>query len=65
MTTPRTMFEKIWSRHVVRQGPGDSGLLYIDRHLLHEGASSAFDERLAGSGRRMRRTGASVATADH
>jgi 3-isopropylmalate/(R)-2-methylmalate dehydratase large subunit len=64
MTTPRTMFEKIWSRHVVRQGPGDWSLLYIDRHLLHEGASAAF-ERLARSRRRMRRPGASVATADH
>ena len=48
MTTPMTMLEKIWSRHVVRQGPGDWGLLYIDRHLLHEGASAAF-ERLARS----------------
>jgi 3-isopropylmalate/(R)-2-methylmalate dehydratase large subunit len=64
MTTPRTMLEKIWSRHVVRQGPGDWALLYIDRHLLHEGASAAF-ARLARSGRRMRRPGASVATADH
>src|SRR5262249_13802120 len=35
-----------------------------DRHLLHEGASAAF-ERLARSGRRVRRPGASVATADH
>src|SRR5258706_1901890 len=64
MTTPRTMLEKIWSRHVVRQGPGDWSLLYIDRHLLHEGASAAF-ERLARSGRHVRRPGASVATADH
>jgi 3-isopropylmalate/(R)-2-methylmalate dehydratase large subunit len=64
MTTPRTMFEKIWARHVVHQGPGDWSLLYIDRHLLHEGASAAF-ERLARSGRRLRRPGASVATADH
>ena len=64
MTTPLTMFEKIWNRHVVREGPGDWSLLYIDRHLLHEGASAAF-ERLARSGRRVRRPGASVATADH
>jgi len=64
MTTPRSMLEKIWDRHVVRQGPGDWSLLYIDRHLLHEGASAAFD-RLAKSGRAVRRPGASVATADH
>jgi 3-isopropylmalate/(R)-2-methylmalate dehydratase large subunit len=64
MNTPRTMVEKIWARHVVHQGPGDWSLLYIDRHLLHEGASAAF-ERLARSGRRVRQPGASVATADH
>ena len=58
------MLEKIWDRHVVRHGPGDWSLLYIDRHLLHEGASAAF-ERLAKSGRTVRRPGASVATADH
>ena len=46
MPTWLTMFEKIWSRHVVAEGPGGQTLLYIDRHLLHEGASAAF-ERLA------------------
>src|SRR5260370_8909776 len=34
MATPRTMFEKIWSRHVVAEGPGGHVLLYVDRHLL-------------------------------
>jgi 3-isopropylmalate/(R)-2-methylmalate dehydratase large subunit len=58
------MFEKIWSRHVVAAGPGGWSLLYIDRHLLHEGAAAAF-ERLERAGRRVRRPGASVATADH
>src|SRR5256884_3736 len=33
--SPQTMFEKIWSRHVVAEGPGGHVLLYIDRHLLH------------------------------
>jgi 3-isopropylmalate/(R)-2-methylmalate dehydratase large subunit len=61
---PRTMFEKIWQRHVVTTGSGDWCLLYIDRHLLHEGAGAAF-ERLERAGRRLRRPGASVATADH
>jgi len=46
LSTPRTMFEKIWSRHVVAEGPGGHVLLYVDRHLLHEGSTSAF-ERLA------------------
>jgi 3-isopropylmalate/(R)-2-methylmalate dehydratase large subunit len=60
----RTMFEKIWSRHVVAEGPGGQTLLYIDRHLLHEGSTHAF-ARLERSGRRPRRPEAMFATADH
>jgi 3-isopropylmalate/(R)-2-methylmalate dehydratase large subunit len=61
---PQTMFEKIWSRHVVAEGPGGHVLLYIDRHLLHEGSTSAFG-RLAAQGRRVRRPELSFATTDH
>src|SRR6185295_1370577 len=61
---PDTMFEKIWNRHVVTEGPGGQTLLYIDRHLLHEGSTSAF-ARLARSGQRVRRPDRCVATADH
>jgi len=64
MPTGRTMFEKIWSRHVVAEGPGGQTLLYIDRHLLHEGSTHAF-ARLGKSGRRVRRPDTMVATADH
>ena len=60
----RTMFEKIWARHVVAEGPGGQTLLYVDRHLLHEGSTAAF-VRLARSGRRVRRPDLSFATADH
>ena len=60
----RTMFEKIWSRHVVAEGPGGQSLLYVDRHLLHEGATHAF-ARLEKQGRGVRRPEACVATADH
>ena len=58
------MFEKIWSRHGVAEGPGGHVLLYIDRHLLHEGSTSAFG-RLAKSGRAVRRPDLTFATADH
>jgi 3-isopropylmalate/(R)-2-methylmalate dehydratase large subunit len=60
----RTMFEKIWARHVVAEGPGGQTLLYIDRHLLHEGSTPAF-VRLARAGRGVRRPDLSFATADH
>ena len=48
MPAPRTLFEKVWSRHVVTEGPGGQALLYVDRHLLHEGATHAL-ERLAAA----------------
>ena len=64
MTTGSTMFEKIWSRHVVTEGPGGQSLLYIDRHLLHEGSTPAF-ARLRASGRAVRTPRAMVATTDH
>jgi 3-isopropylmalate/(R)-2-methylmalate dehydratase large subunit len=48
----------------VTEGPGGQHLLYVDRHLLHEGSIHAF-ARLAASGRTVRRPHAMVATADH
>src|SRR5438128_2522828 len=62
--TPATLFEKIWSSHVVTEGPGGHAFLYIDRHLLHEGSTHAF-HRMARNGSRMRRPDLSFATADH
>jgi 3-isopropylmalate/(R)-2-methylmalate dehydratase large subunit len=64
MSVPRTMFDKIWLRHVVTEGPGGHTLLYVDRHLLHEGSTHAFD-RLERAGRRVRRPDLTFATADH
>jgi 3-isopropylmalate/(R)-2-methylmalate dehydratase large subunit len=58
------MFDKIWDAHVVSEGPGGQTLLFIDRHLLHEGSTHAFD-RLQASGRAVRRPDLAVATADH
>jgi 3-isopropylmalate/(R)-2-methylmalate dehydratase large subunit len=62
--TRGTLFEKIWSNHVVTEGPGGHVLLYIDRHLLYEGSTHAW-ERMARVGSRMRRPDLSFATADH
>ncbi|MCI0548746.1 MAG: aconitase family protein [Candidatus Rokubacteria bacterium] len=59
-----TMFEKIWRRHVVAEGLGGHTLLYIDRHLLQEGATHAL-ARLQASGRAVRRPDRTLATADH
>lgn len=35
----RTMFDKIWDAHIVRDEPGEIPMLYIDRHLTHEATS--------------------------
>ena len=38
---PRTLYEKIWDAHVVHEEPGQPSLIYIDRHLIHEGTTPA------------------------
>src|SRR5678809_1074475 len=62
---PRTLFEKIWDAHVVRQAEDQPTLLYIDLHLVHEVTSPQAFEGLRAAGRRVRRPDLTVATADH
>lgn len=61
----KTLFEKIWDRHVVRTLPDGSVLLYIDRHLVHEVTSPQAFEGLRLSGRKVRRPELTFATMDH
>ena len=61
----RTMFQKIWDDHVVYEEPGQSTLLYIDLHLLHEVTSPQAFDGLRSAGRKVRRPDLTVATADH
>ena len=51
----RSLFDKIWDRHVVRDEPGEPTLLYIDLHLVHEVTSPQAFEGLRLAGRRVRR----------
>ncbi len=60
----QTLYEKIWNGHTVATGPGGRTLLYIDRHLLHDGSFHAF-EALKRAGRKVRRPEAAFATPDH
>jgi 3-isopropylmalate/(R)-2-methylmalate dehydratase large subunit len=64
MNPLRTMFEKIWDRHVVVTRGGNEALLYIDRNIVHEGSFHAFGA-LAKEGRKVRKPGQTFATADH
>jgi 3-isopropylmalate/(R)-2-methylmalate dehydratase large subunit len=61
----QTLFEKIWHRHVVKELPDGSVLLYIDRHLVHEVTSPQAFEGLRMSGRKVRRPELTYATMDH
>ncbi|GAB3238411.1 3-isopropylmalate dehydratase large subunit [Hymenobacter seoulensis] len=61
----KTLFDKIWEAHVVREVAGGLTVFYIDRHLIHEVTSpQAFDEVTARS-LTLRRPEQIVATADH
>lgn len=61
----KTLFEKIWEAHVVREEPDGTTLLYIDRQLVHEVTSPQAFEGLTLVRRRPRRPGATLAVPDH
>ncbi|MFH0880331.1 MAG: 3-isopropylmalate dehydratase large subunit [Lentisphaerota bacterium] len=61
----KTIFEKIWDRHVVKQRPDGSVILYIDRQLVHEVTSPQAFEGLRISGRKVRHPELTFATMDH
>ncbi len=65
VTTPRTLFEKIWDRHVVHQDPDQQTILYIDLHLVHEVTSPQAFEGLRLNKRVVRRPERTIATQDH
>ncbi len=61
----KTMFEKIWESHIVREEAGQPALLYIDLHLVHEVTSPQAFDGLRLNGRKVRRPDLTVATMDH
>jgi 3-isopropylmalate/(R)-2-methylmalate dehydratase large subunit len=65
MTTPRTLFDKIWDGHLVDRQADGTCLIYIDRHLVHEVTSPQAFEGLRLSGRKVRRPDATLAVPDH
>ncbi|MCB1963351.1 MAG: 3-isopropylmalate dehydratase large subunit [Rhodocyclaceae bacterium] len=65
MQQAQTLYEKLWSSHVVREEADGTALIYIDRHLVHEVTSPQAFEGLKLAGRTPWRTGSIVATADH
>ena len=65
MAEARTLYEKIWATHVVHEEPGKPALLYIDRHLIHEGTSPQAFAGLKAAKRKVRRPDLTFAVMDH
>src|ERR1700748_3140063 len=61
----KTLYDKIWDAHVVRAVPGETPVIYIDRHLVHEVTSPQAFEVLRTAGRKVRRPELTLAVADH
>ncbi|MGB8590229.1 MAG: 3-isopropylmalate dehydratase large subunit [Candidatus Acidiferrales bacterium] len=62
---PQTLYEKIWNAHLVREFPDQPSLIYIDRHLIHEGTSPQAFAGLKAAGRKVRRPDLTFAVMDH
>src|SRR5437660_9039148 len=61
----RTMYDKIWESHLVREVPGEPTLIYIERHVVHEGTSPQAYAGLEAAGRQVRRRELTFAVMDH
>jgi 3-isopropylmalate/(R)-2-methylmalate dehydratase large subunit len=64
--TAKTLFEKVWDRHVVvPETPDTPAVLYVDLHLTHEVTSPQAFSVLRGRGLKVRRPDRTLVTMDH
>ena len=61
----RTLFDKLWDRHVITGAEGEPQLLYVDLHLIHEVTSPQGFDGLRETNRPVRRPDKTIATVDH
>jgi 3-isopropylmalate/(R)-2-methylmalate dehydratase large subunit len=61
----RTLYDKIWDDHLVGTNEDGTGILYIDRHLVHEVTSPQAFEGLRINGRKVRHPERTLAVVDH
>lgn len=61
----KTLFDKIWEKHIVRSIPDGPSVLYIDKHFIHEVTSPQAFNGLEKRGMKVFRPQQIVATADH
>lgn len=64
MTQARTLFEKIWQRHVILEREDGAVLLHVARHLVHDGSAAGF-RTLRERGLKLRRPDRTFGTPDH
>ncbi|WP_254275676.1 3-isopropylmalate dehydratase large subunit [Halomonas sp. 3H] len=64
MTTPTTLFDKVWDAHEIHRTDGGESLLWIDRHFVHEGSFHAFN-KLRERGLPVARPDLTFGIADH
>lgn len=62
---PRTLYDKVFTDHIVDEKDDGTVLLYIDRHLVHEVTSPQAFEGLRNAGRKVRRPDCTLVTTDH
>src|SRR3954470_16039781 len=65
MSQPKTLFEKLWEKHVVCTPDDQPPILYIDLHLVHEVTSPQAFDGLRAAGRKVRQPKRTIATIDH
>src|SRR5712692_7495469 len=61
----KTLFDRVWDAHVVRELADGVALLYVDLHLVHEVTSPQAFAGLRRDGRKVRRPERTLATVDH
>ena len=64
-STLRTLSQKVWDAHLVREEAGAPSLIYIDLHLVHEVTSPQAFSGLRARGLKVRRPDLTIATTDH
>ncbi len=62
---PKNMYQKIWDDHLVHESPGQTSIIYVDRHLVHEVTSPQAFEGLRIAKRRVHAPEKTIATMDH
>jgi 3-isopropylmalate/(R)-2-methylmalate dehydratase large subunit len=65
MSSPSTLYDKIWNDHLVHESPDGGCLIYVDRHLVHEVTSPQAFEGMRLANRRVRAPEKTLAVVDH